>query len=440
MKHLSDEELLSRYYGNADSDSLETFLARHMNYMKEQARYFVRNEDIEDIVQASMIRLMDAKPIDGAIRNGVGWWHSMLATSAIDHLRSTERRRKRENLLVQDLTDSSRDVEDDAIKAELLQQIRNAVARLNRSQSDPLILRYFMGLSYKEIAATMELNVSTVSTRIARGLNTLRASLSSNGATNSKFHSTAGESHMPVPNEQINHDFIDSWNNRWYAYLDKHDDLCGIGHWFAHEDERTGFTQVGQDVCITREPCVSGYPEKEKLSVSMRETIELSDVNTLDWNSYEFQLTPSVGYRKQGVEDSSITIQKRDDALMIKDDGEQHFLRAPDGELVLPQAFAPLFICAQERVQRKAFPFKLVGFDLIDRKRVWSDSEFSATYVGQKGAPTGLYPTYEFRYPNRLVTIWSDERKRFAGFNGDRETELVFQSEQLAREYLQSRT
>ena len=179
---------------------------------------------------------------------------------------------------------------------------------------------------------------------------------------------------------------------------------------------------------------------REKLSISMRETIELSDVNTLEWISYEFQLKPSVGYRKQGVEDSYITIQKRDDALIVKDDGEQHLLKTPDGELVLPQAFAPLFVCAQERVRRKTFPFQLVGFDLIDRKRVWSYSEFSATYVGQKGAPTGLYPTYEFRYPNRLVTIWTDELKRFAGFNGDRETELVFQSEQLARDYFQSRT
>lgn len=60
MKHLSDEELLSRYYRNADGDSLETFLARHVNNMKEQARYFVRHEEIEDIVQASMIRLTDA--------------------------------------------------------------------------------------------------------------------------------------------------------------------------------------------------------------------------------------------------------------------------------------------------------------------------------------------------------------------------------------------
>ena len=266
MKHLTDEELLARYYRNTDGDSLEKFLARHMDYMKEQARYFVRNEDIEDIVQMSMIRLMDAKPIDGAIKNGIGWWHSMLAASAIDHLRSIERRIKRESLFVQGLTDRSSDVADDAINAQLLKQVRRAVTNLNRNHSDPLVLRYFMGLSYKEIAATMDLNVSTVSTRIARGLESLRASFTSDCVTHTKLHSTAGETHMPVSNEQITTDFVNCWNNRWYAYLDKHDDLCGVGHWFAHENEKTGFTEVGQDVCITGERCESGYPERETLN------------------------------------------------------------------------------------------------------------------------------------------------------------------------------
>lgn len=439
MKHLSDEELLSRYYGNADEDSLETFIARHMNYMKEQARFLVRNEDVEDILQASMIRLMDAKPIDGAIRNGVGWWHSMLATSAIDHLRSTERRRKRENLLVQDLTDRSRDVEDDAIKTELLQHIRNAVAKLNRSQSDPLILRYFMGLSYKEIAATMDLNVSTVSTRIARGLDALRGSLSSYRTTNSKFHSTAGESHMPVPNEQIKHDFIDSWNNRWFAYLHKHEGVCGVGHWFAEQKADTGATQVGVKLCVTGDPCESGYPENADFSISSKATIDLSDMDVLNWNEYEFQLNPTAEVRSRGVTESHVTIQRQQDALVIQDGAEQHLLSVRTGESVLPEIFAPLFVCAQEKAPKNEFAFRLVGFDLIDRKRVWSTSDFSGSFVGQKGSPTGLYPTYEYRYPNRLVTVWTDELQRLAGINDERESMLVFQSEQLARDYLKSR-
>ena len=152
MAQDSDEELLARFYRNAEIPALETFIQRHMSYMTKQARYFVRREDTEDIVQSSVIRLMDAKPRNGIVKNAIGWWHSMLASSAIDHLRSIERRRKRERVFFDSIERESNDVESDAIQTQLLTQIRSQTAQLDSKLSDPLVMRYFMGMTYQEIA------------------------------------------------------------------------------------------------------------------------------------------------------------------------------------------------------------------------------------------------------------------------------------------------
>ena len=444
MAQDSDEELLVRFYRNAEISALETFVHRHMSYMMKQARYFVRYEDTEDIVQSSVIRLMDAKPRDGVVKNAIGWWHSMLASSAIDHLRSIERRQKRERAFFESFERESNDVESDAIQTQLLKQIRSQTTQLDSKLSDPLVMRYFMGMSYQEIAATMGLNVSTVSTRIARGLHALRESLFGDVKVEAARNLTLGVDEMSEPStkqQQSNLDFLSNWDDRWFVYLYKDENLCGIGNWTASESTESNVTRFEEKVWVSEEPCKSGYPENEEFAISLQTSIDFINVKTLDWTAYQIDVIPNTNYRKKGIEAQSISAQKLKDAISVQDGKANHVLRVNENALVLPQAFSHLFICTQDHCKEKEFTFDLFGFDLIDSKRVWSTSTFTGSYVGEKGSPTGLHPTFEYRYPNRVVSVWTDEVGRFSGLSADRESEseLAFESEMSAREFLQSR-
>ena len=443
MAQDTDEELLTRYYRNNEVTALETFINRHMSYMTKQARYFVRQEDTEDIVQSSVIRLMDAKPNNGVVKNAIGWWHSMLASSAMDHLRSIERRRKRERVFFESFNHESNDLESEALQTQLLRQIRSQTKQLDSKLSDPLVMRYFMGMSYQEIAVTMGLNVSTVSTRLARGLYALRESLFSGANAETATNFSLGVHEMKESSskrQQLNLDFLNNWDDRWFVYLYKAENLCGIGNWSISNRAERDVSHFEENVWVTGDPCKSGCPENEDFSISLRTSIDLINLKTLDWNSYEFALKPGSSFREKGVEAFSITVQKQNDELTVQDGAETHVLNVKERAIVLPQALSALFICTQDQRKAKEFTFDLFGFDLIDSKRVWSSSTLTGTYVGEKGSPTGLHPTFEYRYPNRLVSVWTDEVGRFLGLSDERESILAFESEMSAREFLQSRS
>lgn len=448
MDQVSDKALLERYYLKGDRRALEAFVVRNIGYMHGRARYLVRNQDVNDVVNASIIRLMDAKPKDGRVNNPLGWWRSILASSAIDHRRSIWRRERRERLLIQSIDDLSYDMEAEVVRAQLLDRIRFSISQLDRKTGDPLVMRYFAGLTYKEIAATMNLNVSTVSTRIARGLDALRESFSQPADAGSDWNQPSGDltmnelSELSPQTQEPNHNYFNDWNDRWFVYLCASEETCGIGRRFVNHQARNGVTQLGMTSSITQSPCASGYPEKESLVLSMQATIDLIPGPTLDWSSYKFIVEPNENVRANGFQGSSISAKKQNDELSILDDSKQINLKIPGRELVLPQMFSELFICSQEHVKDKEFCFQLFGFDLIDGERKWSTSTFSGSFVGRKGAPDGMHPTYEYRYPNRLVSVWTDEEGKFLGSIDDREREsvFIFDTEDQSRSYLRARS
>ncbi len=48
------------------------------------------------MVQTSILRLMDSTPTNGEVTNPLGWWSVIISTTAMDALRRTMRRRRRE--------------------------------------------------------------------------------------------------------------------------------------------------------------------------------------------------------------------------------------------------------------------------------------------------------------------------------------------------------
>ena len=71
------------------------------------------------------------------------------------------------------LADETQDPSGEAVKAEQKEQVRRAVESLPDRQRVTLVLAYYQGLSYREVATALDCSIGTVKTQMFRALRTL---------------------------------------------------------------------------------------------------------------------------------------------------------------------------------------------------------------------------------------------------------------------------
>ncbi|MHC4356578.1 MAG: RNA polymerase sigma factor [Planctomycetota bacterium] len=71
------------------------------------------------------------------------------------------------------LADETQDPSAEAVKAEQKQQVRRAVESLPDRQRVTLVLAYYQGLTYREVATALDCSIGTVKTQMFRALRTL---------------------------------------------------------------------------------------------------------------------------------------------------------------------------------------------------------------------------------------------------------------------------
>ena len=135
------------------------------------ARRVVRDADeAEDVAQDVFVSFYRKHPADAPY--AAAWLHAAAAHTALNSLRSRDRRAKRETAHARerDLTiDPAAHAED----AERQAEVRGALARLDERSASLLALRY-SGLSYEEIAAALGLRRSSIGTFLARAEDAFR--------------------------------------------------------------------------------------------------------------------------------------------------------------------------------------------------------------------------------------------------------------------------
>lgn len=122
-------------------------------------------------------------------RGGVWQWLMLLTRSrALDRLRSVAGRRLREQFPISGQSELSSPVPlpEETIAATQQQYLlQQALSALPIEQRKPLELAYFSGLTHTEIAATLEVPLGTIKTRIRTAMDKLRVALSPIPAGNS---------------------------------------------------------------------------------------------------------------------------------------------------------------------------------------------------------------------------------------------------------------
>lgn len=169
----SDEDLLARFARDADASALEALIERHFSAAFRRAHHMLGDPAAaEDAVQNALIALARNARRFRAGEPFAPWFGRILQNKIRDEARRVGARRRREEKAAR-LPRTMPAAEPAPLRAHLDQ--------LPYELRAPLALHFLEGLSHRRLAAELGWSAGSVSGRIRRGLERLRASLSAAG-------------------------------------------------------------------------------------------------------------------------------------------------------------------------------------------------------------------------------------------------------------------
>lgn len=175
---MSDEELMAAYVGGDRSAFAELFSRYGPRLQRLMQRDMSRAEDAHDLVQQTFLQLHRARNdfrVGAKLRP---WLFTIALNLKRQHFRRLGRR-----------PESSLDAEDGGIEPVAPRgnpearvgdvQLRAALQKLPDAQREVIVLHWFEGLSFREIATAVGASQSAVKVRAHRGYNKLRETMGS---------------------------------------------------------------------------------------------------------------------------------------------------------------------------------------------------------------------------------------------------------------------
>lgn len=155
------------------SPATPELLLEHSGWIRRLARQLTGDANrAEDLEQATWLRMLTHPPSgDRPLR---GWIATVMRNLLSHEQRGEVRRREREHRAARSESDESAQL---VGQVALHRQLADAVLGLDEPYRSTIVLRYFEEMTPKRIAAELGIPVSTVKTRLARGLDKLRAQL-----------------------------------------------------------------------------------------------------------------------------------------------------------------------------------------------------------------------------------------------------------------------
>lgn len=178
---MSDQVLLTHYLAGNRS-AMSQLIERHSRRVKEYIRMMVKDEDLaEDIFQDTFIKAVRVIDDGRYVDNGkfLSWVLRIAHNQVIDHFRSKKQSRElNEKEAGFDLFATIRlegeNAEQQMELGQMREQIKRLVELLPEEQQEVVRLRYYSGLSFKEIAEQTEVSINTALGRMRYALINLR--------------------------------------------------------------------------------------------------------------------------------------------------------------------------------------------------------------------------------------------------------------------------
>ncbi len=177
-----DEQKCINEAKNGSQEAFAQVVEAHQKRVYQLAfRMMGNHEDAQDVVQEAFFKAWSALPNFKGDSQFSTWMHRLTSNTAIDHLRKkkdtlslTMDYPEQEEGSEMQLVDGGQSPGEVLEQKELRQWIQEGLGQLTDVHRVVLILREVEGLSYQEISTTLDVDLGTVKSRIARGRKTLR--------------------------------------------------------------------------------------------------------------------------------------------------------------------------------------------------------------------------------------------------------------------------
>ena len=178
---LSDQVLLNHYL-SGDRSAISQLIERHSRRVKDYIHMMVKDRDVaDDIFQETFIKAVRVIDEGRYTDNGkfLSWILRIADNQVIDHFRA-----QRQNKSVSEseagydvlgtLKLAERTVEDAMVCEQIERDVRALVELLPAEQREVVMMRYFSGLSFKDIAEQTNVSINTALGRMRYALINLR--------------------------------------------------------------------------------------------------------------------------------------------------------------------------------------------------------------------------------------------------------------------------
>jgi RNA polymerase sigma-70 factor (ECF subfamily) len=181
LRNLNDVELLS-LYSVGNEAAISEIIDRYKKRVHDYIRNMVKSEAVaDDIFQETFIKIVKSLSENKYVDSGrlLSWMLRIAHNQVIDHFRRTKSEAKvsydNEGINIlnnKNLVDSN--VEDKMVEEQKHSLIRRLVDRLSEEQKEVVVMRHYLGLSFKEIAEKTGVSINTALGRMRYALINLR--------------------------------------------------------------------------------------------------------------------------------------------------------------------------------------------------------------------------------------------------------------------------
>jgi len=177
----SDHELVKQFI-KGNQSSIETLIKRHKDKVYTYIFLMVKNEHLaNDIFQDTFIKVIKSLESGKYQENGkfISWVIRIAHNLVIDYFRKEKQMKTLSNDEYEtDLFNSDKfsdkTIEEHIIKSQVRNDVRKLVDFLPEEQKEVVLLRHYVGLSFKEIAEQTNVSINTALGRMRYALINLR--------------------------------------------------------------------------------------------------------------------------------------------------------------------------------------------------------------------------------------------------------------------------
>ena len=178
---LSDQALLTHYL-SGDRSAISKLIERHSRRVRDYINMMVKDRDVaDDIYQETFIKAVRVIDEGRYTDNGkfLSWILRIAHNQVIDHFRAQRQAKSVSEAeagydMLGTLRFAERTVEDSMVSEQIERDVHKLIELLPAEQREVVMLRYFSGLSFKDIAEQTEVSSNTALGRMRYALINLR--------------------------------------------------------------------------------------------------------------------------------------------------------------------------------------------------------------------------------------------------------------------------